>query len=794
MSDSGQTPSKELPPLRVKLFGEDSSFNKMVNNFHNSVDGMAKAVKSQAASLSASMVNYGRQVAITSALISASIVATTAYPIKLAGEYEQANVAFEVMLGSASKAQSLLKDIETMAAKTPLETSDLVKNSQLLSAYNVQVKDLLPTLSMIGDVALGNRDKFNHLSLAYGQVMAKGRLMGQEVLQMTESGFNPLRVISDMTGRSMADLAKAMENGEISAQMLTDAFKFATSEGGKYNGMMEKQSQTLLGLYSTFRDYVAITLRTIVYDSSALEILKKKVQVGIEYLSLIRAWVVDNKELAGTLFITLTYVGALATVVGTLGTGVMIAGYSIQGFVSILTVATSTVRILSNGLTALQLAFTALRNSAIFSMIAPFLPVIAIVSGIAAAIVGVTYLLVGPEGFSYAWETVKSYAKSFYDTVTGFLANFSYNMGEVRRFVIDVWNNIWENAGQVFTTFIKAVINNIFVVHETMFRLGTAFAGWLSVAIPEVFRRVFTVDNLLWVIQGLSKMLSYAKTWSKEVFDLFQSFAVSVATMLVAIPEKFMNVMLKTAPILMEILDDIVNFRIPDPTTYLVKFAATAAEELGALGKIAATKFKEGLDKIGVSVEALAEQAKADFVKGATNLNFLDTAGDILSEQAAKLKNPLEGFTMGVEGPKFKFDKNTGLPIPTSEDNTAIAPEVDTTEFTKAFDDLEEQKKEAEKKKVKISAKLDFEASAKDSSEAFDKLQKYAQQAGQAYIASANVRVTAKNTDMAQAKAKEEAELAKTNKLIEQHLRAKRKQVEIINVDVNDLSSIGATA
>lgn len=791
MNDESSTPSKEIPPLRVRLFGEDSSFNRMVQNFHKSVDGMASAGRAQAKVLAASMVDYGRQVAVTSAFIGASVAATTAYPIKLAGEYEQANVAFEVMLGSASKAQTMLKSIEEMAAKTPLETSDLVKNSQLLAAYNVEMNDLLPTLSMIGDVALGNRDKFNHLSLAYGQVMAKGRLMGQEVLQMTEQGFNPLNVISQQTGRSMNDLTEAMARGEISAKMVTDAFKFATSESGKYNNMMEKQSQTLLGLLSTFRDYVAITLRTIVYESSALEILKKKVQVGIEYLAIVRNWVTNNKELVGTLFVALTYVGALATVVGTLGTGVMLAGYSIQGFITALSVASTTVNVLSKGITGLQLALTALRNSAMFSLIAPFLPTIAIVGAIAAAITGVVYLLVGQEGFAYAWNTVTSYAKSFYDTVAGFLANFSYNMQELRTFVIAVWSNIWQNAATVFVTFITSAAHNIFIFYQTAFRLGAAFAGWLSIAIPEMFRRVFTVENMVWLTTGFVKMLSFIKTWTLEATQLFSAFTVAVASLLIQIPQKFLNVMIKTAPMIQDILNDILNLRIPDPTKYVVQFATAAYTELADLGAQAAEKFKAGLDKIGVSVEAAAKMAQEDFAKGASNMNFLDTASDILAEQAGKIKNPFAALSEGVDGPKFKFDRDTGAP--TLEAEPSLTPQVDTSEFDDAFNQLEDQKKEAEKNKVKISAKLDFEASAKDSAEAFDKLAKYAQVAGQNYVASGGVKTVAKDTDLAKLKAKEESDLVKTNKLIEQHLRSKRKQVEIINVDLNNLGSVGAT-
>ena len=366
-------------------------------------------------------------------------------------------------------------------------------------------------------------------------------------------------------------------------------------------------------------------------------------------------------------------------------------------------------------------------------------------------------------------------------------------MGELRIWVIALWNNIWENAANVFMTFISATTNNIFVYYQTMFRLATAFIGWLSIAIPEAFKRIFTIENAIWVATGFVKLLSIAKTWVSEAFQMFSDFALAVGGILVQIPEKFLNVMLKTAPMIGEILDDILNLRIPDPTKYIVKFASAAYDELSELGAQAAEKFKAGLDKIGVSVEEAARMAQEDFAKGAGNLNFLDTAGDILNEQSAKLKNPFADLTKGVEGPNFKFDPVTGAPTLSTEDAT-MTPQVDSSEFDKTFQDLENQKKEAEKSKVKISAKLDFEASAKDSAEAFDKLAKYAQVAGQNYVAAGGVRVVGKDTDLAKLKSKEETELAKTNKMIEQHLRSKRKQVEIINVDLNSLGSVGATA
>ena len=87
--------------------------------------------------------------------------------------------------------------------------------------------------------------------LAFAQVSSAGKLQGQDLLQMINAGFNPLQEISRTTGKSMASLKEQMSQGGITAKMVEQAFKSATAEGGMFNGMMEKQSQTLAGKWST---------------------------------------------------------------------------------------------------------------------------------------------------------------------------------------------------------------------------------------------------------------------------------------------------------------------------------------------------------------------------------------------------------------------------------------------------------------------------------------------------------------------------------------------------------------
>ena len=94
---------------------------------------------------------------------------------------------------------------------------------------------------------MGNNEKFSSMTLAFAQMSAAGRLMGQDLNQMINAGFNPLQVISEKTGKSIAVLKKEMEQGAISSEMVADAFAAATSEGGRFYNMLEKQNTGIRG-------------------------------------------------------------------------------------------------------------------------------------------------------------------------------------------------------------------------------------------------------------------------------------------------------------------------------------------------------------------------------------------------------------------------------------------------------------------------------------------------------------------------------------------------------------------
>ena len=201
---------------------------------------------------------------------------------------------FKVMLGSTEAAAEKVESLKVMAAKTPFEMSDLASATQTLLAFGIEADKTDGIMKMLGDVSLGNSQKFSSLATVFGQVSSTGKLMGQDLLQFINQGFNPLQVIAEKTGATMGDLKNVMsgdktsrefrnmvkaaqkevkkmgdgasdsakllaqigEDGVISAEMVQKAFEIATSEGGQFFNGMEEASKTFNGQMSTLGDNV----------------------------------------------------------------------------------------------------------------------------------------------------------------------------------------------------------------------------------------------------------------------------------------------------------------------------------------------------------------------------------------------------------------------------------------------------------------------------------------------------------------------------------------------------------
>lgn len=217
-------------------------------------------------------------------------VATAA--VKYNAQMEAYQTNFSVMLGDEAKGVEYVAQLREKAAKTPFGMEDLASAAQTMLSFGMDAENANTAMDRLGDIALGNKDKFQSLSLAFSQISAAGKLTGEDLLQMVNAGFNPLNTLAEKTGVSLGDLKDVMSGGKgsaafrkqmkdaqnevkklgsgasegakllaqigqegmISAEMVGKAMEIETSPGGRFYDGMENASKTLEGQFSTLKD------------------------------------------------------------------------------------------------------------------------------------------------------------------------------------------------------------------------------------------------------------------------------------------------------------------------------------------------------------------------------------------------------------------------------------------------------------------------------------------------------------------------------------------------------------
>lgn len=225
--------------------------------------------------------------------------------VSVRGQFQDMETAIETLVGK-DMANKLMPQIKEMAKISPLTMTDIVGAEKMMLGFNIDAEKTIDYLKAISDISMGNSQKFNSLTLAFSQMSAAGRLLGQDLNQMIGQGFNPLQVISEKTGKSIAQLKEEMSKGAISAEMVQQAFLDATSAGGKFYNMSENASKTINGQISMMQDAM---------DAAFNEIGTKTEGIIIKGIKAATALVQNYEKIGKVLVGLVTTYGAYRTAV-----------------------------------------------------------------------------------------------------------------------------------------------------------------------------------------------------------------------------------------------------------------------------------------------------------------------------------------------------------------------------------------------------------------------------------------------------------------------------------------------
>lgn len=238
--------------------------------------------------LDRSLMNIQKGVRNMSILFAGASLAIGGF-LKAAGDFEQVEIAFEVMLGSAEKAKELLDGLKEDARKTPFTLPGILDASKRLLAMGIEAGRLRDTIKILGDVAAGvGIDKLPNLVLALGQVKAATKLRGSELRQFTEAGVPLLAELAESLGKTPAEIQKLISQGAISFEDVRKALENLTTGSGRFANLMERQSQSFLGILSNIKDFLIINAIAI-----GKELLPQAKAMAKEFLAILEV----NREL-----------------------------------------------------------------------------------------------------------------------------------------------------------------------------------------------------------------------------------------------------------------------------------------------------------------------------------------------------------------------------------------------------------------------------------------------------------------------------------------------------------------
>ena len=234
--------------------------------------------------------------------ISAPLTLAGGAALKASGDIEQMGIAFQTMLRDADRGNAVLDNLIQFANVTPFQTEEVVRAGKIMLAMGVTAEDLGGHLKMMGDIAAGTGQPLAELASIFGKTRAKGMMMTEELYQFAERGLPIMEILQKGLGLSGEELLEAASKRQITFDVALKALQSMTDEGGVFSAMMEKQSRTLLGLWSTLTSKIWLSsaaVGDVMVETLGLREVLEKMAGWVDAAGEgFRKWADINPELA----------------------------------------------------------------------------------------------------------------------------------------------------------------------------------------------------------------------------------------------------------------------------------------------------------------------------------------------------------------------------------------------------------------------------------------------------------------------------------------------------------------
>lgn len=250
-----------MASIKFDITGDNSSVLKAFRGVQDGVSQTARVVEQQGQSIE-NVFNRIKSVAsVAFAGFTAKEIVSTLGTVR--GEFQQFEIAFETMLGSGQKAKGMISDLANLAATTPFDMKGVVNGAKQLLAYGFAANEITDTMRRLGDVSAGLGLNLQDLTWLYGTTMVQGRLFTRDLMQFTGRGIPLTEELAKQFGVTKDKVSELVTAGKVGFPQVKKAIESLTNEGGKFGGLMEKQSHSITGQISNIQDTIEMAINDL---------------------------------------------------------------------------------------------------------------------------------------------------------------------------------------------------------------------------------------------------------------------------------------------------------------------------------------------------------------------------------------------------------------------------------------------------------------------------------------------------------------------------------------------------
>jgi tape measure domain-containing protein len=254
--------------LSFDVLIKDNNIDEMLSKDEQRIMEFAGNVEGESQSIVSSFQNIGKTIA--GLAITATLKSWVQDIINVRGEFQQLEIAFGTMLGSAEQASTLMKQLTNTAATTPFDLKGVANSAKQLLAYGESAENVNDTLIRLGNIASGLSIPLNDLTYLYGTTMVQGRLFTQDVRQFMGRGIPLVQELSKALGKTTDEINQMVTDGKIGFEEVKLVLNNLTNQGGMFYGLMEQQSKSLTGQISNLEDAWDMMLNEIGQNSEGV--------------------------------------------------------------------------------------------------------------------------------------------------------------------------------------------------------------------------------------------------------------------------------------------------------------------------------------------------------------------------------------------------------------------------------------------------------------------------------------------------------------------------------------------